>query len=160
MTLVLVISIVFSFTAFILSSLAANDAKKALSAQKENKKLQEALITLVDADGQMRESLPMLQDPTINRTPCGTLCKWSFWMDGDHNWHCGADQGKPVNSARKTFLDSNNQCAMFKFDETANERYLNWGNDKRLKQKKPAQKSIIGQVVQDELEKSLRLPKS
>ena len=50
---------------------------------------------------------------TINRTPCGELCRYAFWPKHGKGFRCRANEGNPTFSSRKLFLDDEGQCAIF-----------------------------------------------
>lgn len=93
------------------------DAQWHLAAlRKENEELQATLVEVLDPDKEVLHQIRVpgkRVDPPPNRTPCGSLCRHSYWLKATANWRCRAYQGYVADEARRHFLDADNQCVMF-----------------------------------------------
>jgi len=97
-----------------------------LSREQETAKV---LAEIVDDDGTVLANIRLPGEKIMpNRTPCGDMCKFSFWhtsrphgtkTEKSRNgyWACRADQGRNVEYARSKFLDGNKQCVMWERDD-------------------------------------------
>lgn len=89
------------------------------SAEKENKELKTTLANILDENGEVigKLRLPGItkdeEEKFINKTPCGQLCRLSYWSEAKLNWRCRAYQGYHVDEARPNFVNKHNQCTMF-----------------------------------------------
>lgn len=95
---------------------AIEDAQFQLAAlRKENAELQTTLVEVLDPDKEVMYQIrvPGKRVDPPNRTPCGSLCRHSYWLEDTANWRCRAYQGYLADEARRHFLDADNQCVMF-----------------------------------------------
>lgn len=125
----LYIAIVISLASIIVArnarahaKLALQESRKAIAAKEE---AEEALIHILDADGNVRGRLALpgeVPKPPPTKTPCGDLCKHSFFIHDNRTrnsgtWNCGANQGIECPISRPLFLDETNNCVMFERDD-------------------------------------------
>lgn len=113
-------------------SLKALKAAKAM--HQDHSTMREALVTLIDDDGKVHlKALPPADEEYVKRqqikarapkavlTPCGDMCKLSFWKESkDPNirgWRCRADQGRSCDSARPKFVDDQGECVHWERDD-------------------------------------------
>lgn len=92
-----------------------------LRQEKANNKNIELIVGEINKNHALKIRLPG-EKVIPNTTPCGSLCRFSYWKNhtdkygakiegGD--WRCIANQGIVVDHSRPKFLDANKQCVMF-----------------------------------------------
>ncbi len=105
--------------------------RREIDAERKNNEKVTQLVEAVNNGSVVQIRLPgSVVKP--DRTPCGDMCKYAYFVDkhGDIHtstkgerpyeqsgkWRCKARQGNLVSSSRQYFLDANNQCVMFERD--------------------------------------------
>jgi len=104
--------------------------KEIREAKAEKMVVENTLLQVLDADGEVLHSIRVPgEEKQPNRTPCGDLCKYGFWVtkkpggtshtkSTNGSWNCRASQGMTCQTARPQFLDGRGQCVMFVLDES------------------------------------------
>jgi hypothetical protein len=108
---------------------AAGDLREARgaleAAQSREARLEKTLAEVVDGDGTVLAQLRLpgrKMDRPPNKTPCGDMCKLSFFIRDRPNskngtWRCVPGQGQVADKVRKQFEDANGQCVLFERDD-------------------------------------------
>jgi hypothetical protein len=91
---------------------AMSEMLEKLNKERVNKKDIEMLVELVNNNGASAVQIRLPGEKVYpTKTPCGDLCKHSFWAKKE--WNCNAGRGNSCDNARPRFLDAEKQCIMF-----------------------------------------------